>query len=119
MRVMGSIATITLALSACATSTPPPPENVMVGLASKEESLAAAAEPERAHGGDWVVSVLGTPFLWLFKGVACVTTVAIAAPAGAVLALRPDVYRQEAPFLGDSVATHCGSPWVLSPPETG
>jgi hypothetical protein len=123
MRIKGWIAVAALALAACAADAPPPPppsENVMVGLATKEESLAARAEPQRAHAGDLAVSVIGTPFLWIVKGVACVATVAIAAPAGAVLALRPDIYRQEAPYLGDSVAASCGPPWVLSPaPETG
>ena len=120
MRARGLIAAAALALAACAAGTPPPPsQNVVVGATTKEESQAIVQQPQGAHGGDWTAAVVGTPFLWVIKGIACVTTVAVAAPASAVLALRPEIYRLEEPGIGDAVAAHCGPPWVLTPPEAG
>lgn len=95
-----------LSLVGCQTATQTAPERV-----------ASAAKQERAvHPGDAVVSVVGTPFYLIFKGVVCVASVAIAAPVAAVAALSESHYapiaRRE---LGDGVGKNCGFPYVLSP----
>lgn len=68
------------------------------------------------HPGDAAVSVVGTPFYLVFKSVACVASVAIAAPVAGVAALSesrlaPEVRRG----LGNGVSQNCGPPYVLSP----
>ena len=115
-RIRGSVAALLL-LAACATSPPPSSDADVVGAPTKAASQKPSdAADGGAHGGDWTVRLFGTPFYWAFKAVSCVTTVAIVAPASAVLALRPEVYEVEAPALGDTVAGYCGSPWVLPSP---
>lgn len=108
----GSVAALLL-LAACSTSPPPPSDGAVVGSPTKQSSQPQSGG---SHGGDWAVRVIGTPFYWAVKAVSCVTTVAIAAPASAILALRPEIYELEAPVLGDTVADYCGSPWVLPLP---
>ena len=67
-----------------------------------------------AHPGDTVVSVVGTPFLWVVKSVACVATVAIAAPVAGISALSESPFAPEVQrSLGDGVSANCGPPWVL------
>jgi hypothetical protein len=68
------------------------------------------------HPGDAAASVVGTPLYLVFKSVACVASVAIAAPVAGVAALSesrlaPEVRRE----LGDGVSQNCGPPYVLSP----
>jgi hypothetical protein len=60
--------------------------------------------------------VVGTPFYLVFKSVACVASVAIAAPMAGLAALSespfaPEVRRE----LGDGVNQNCGPPYALSP----
>ena len=96
--VLGS----TIALIGCQTAPP----------ASTETSRPLTA----VHPGDAALSVVGTPFYLVFKGVLCTASVALAAPVAAVAALtesRSAVWgRRE---LGDGVAHNCGPPYVLSP----
>lgn len=73
---------------------------------------ACTATPERPDGG--ALATLGTPVYAVFKGVACVATVALAAPiAGAVaLADRPDRAARTTE-LERGVAANCGGRWTL------
>lgn len=101
MRLWLALLGCAIALGGCQTPAPEPidPDNHTV-----------------AHPGDAAVSVVGTPFYFVFKSVACVASVAIAAPMAGLAALSespsaPEVRRG----LGDGVNQNCGPPYVLSP----
>ena len=65
--------------------------------------------------GDAVVSVVGTPFYMIFKGVVCVASVAVGAPVAAVAALSESRFAPEARRgIGDGVSENCGPPYVLT-----
>jgi hypothetical protein len=73
---------------------------------------ACTATPERPDGG--ALAAIGTPVYALFKGVACVATVAVAAPGASALALTDR--RDKATLtreLERGVAANCGGRWTL------
>lgn len=107
------------ALAGCAS--PPPPEP-STGAAAYALEPDAGAEPfagkawAEPGAGEWAVAAVGTPFFLAFKTVACVGSVAIAAPTSALIALGGHQARQEGlDVLGSGVAQNCGPPYVLSP----
>jgi hypothetical protein len=68
------------------------------------------------HPGDAAISVVGTPFYLVFKSVACVASVAIAAPMAGLAALSESPFAPEVRRgLGDGVNQNCGLPYTLSP----
>jgi hypothetical protein len=131
-RQLGLASAALALLVACSASSPPPGRPGAAGGDRAAGPIALDAEifgppppppgaavPARPHGGDWAVSVIGTPFLVVFRAIACAGSAVIAAPSAAVLALDQRVYREEVPGLGDTVAGYCGAPWVLVPPADG
>jgi hypothetical protein len=73
------------------------------------------ASHDRPHAGQWAVAAIGTPFYLAFKTVVCASSIVIAAPAAAVIALADSPYATGVSELGDGVASNCGPPYVLSP----
>ncbi|MDX6749143.1 hypothetical protein SH611_04930 [Geminicoccaceae bacterium 1502E] len=60
------------------------------------------------------VGIIGTPFYALFKGVACVATVTVAAPAAAAMQLTDRRDKEEVrQSLDDGVGRNCGGAWSL------
>jgi hypothetical protein len=85
---------VTLSISGCAASAPPPTPGAVA------------------------VSAIGTPFLLAFKIPLCAASVALAGPIAGVTGLVPagdararDLGRD----LSDGVAQNCGPPYALSP----
>lgn len=101
-----------LALAGCAATAPPPATPV---------PPAPAAEPvpppeHRPRAGEIAVAALGTPFFIAFKAAVCAGTVAVAAPASAIVALGdPHTRREGLAVLGHGVEHNCGPPYVLTP----
>jgi hypothetical protein len=106
MRPQPIAALVSLTLGACAAAGPP-----AVPVDRTEWS-----QPERVaeDAGAQVLTVVGTPFYALFKGVACVASTLLAAPASAGLALsdRPDRDIVRA-HLNEGVGQNCGGSYVL------
>lgn len=94
-----------LALCGCQTSETSPP------------AMSSSGEPEvGVHPGDAAVSVVGTPFYLVFKGVVCAAGVATAAPAASIATLSESRFAAKIRRdLGDGVNQNCGPPYVLSP----
>jgi hypothetical protein len=89
-----------------------------LGLAGCQTSSPAetGGQKEVMHPGDALVSAVGTPFYFVFKGAVCLASAVIAVPAAAIVAssespLAPEARRD----LGDGMKQNCGPPYVLSP----
>lgn len=68
------------------------------------------------HAGDTVVSVIGTPFYLVFKGLACGASALVAAPVTGLAALSDSRFAPAIQDdLADGLARNCGPPYVLSP----
>lgn len=96
-------AALALALAGCATA--PAPDD-------------AAAESDRhpSGAGEWALTVLATPYLLAFKGVACVASLAVAPPTAAlyVLTNQPNAGAVSR-SLGEGIDKNCGPPYHVSP----
>jgi hypothetical protein len=70
--------------------------------------------PEEVAVTHSVLSVVATPFYWIFKAVVCATTAVIAIPGAAVLALtEPSFEARQRGDLDEGVARNCGPPYVV------
>ncbi len=95
-----------LAAAGCATGPPPP------GPAGARDAPSPAA-----RAGGWALSVVGTPIYVVIKSAVCVATLAIAAPASALIAVnRPHASEAVRRGLAEGLSTNCGPPYVLAPP---
>jgi hypothetical protein len=102
--LIGLVATLVLAGCAATAPTLPP------------DAPATRKEDQGVHAGDTVVSVVGTPFYLIFKGAACIASVAIAAPTAGLGALSDSTLGTKLTRnLGDGVNWNCGPPYVLTP----
>jgi hypothetical protein len=94
-------------LPACAAGSAPP-----VAYVDRDRLTPPERAAEDVGGG--ALSVVGTPFFALIKGVGCVASVVIATPVAIVLGLgeRPDraLVRSE---LDRGVGANCGGSYVL------
>ncbi len=95
-----------LAAAGCATGPPPP------GPAGARDAPSPAA-----RAGGWALSVVGTPIYIVIKSAVCVASLAIAAPASALIAInRPHASEAVRRGLAEGLSTNCGPPDVLAPP---
>ena len=104
-------------LAGCASPPPEPPPDVAPRALEPQAAEPFAREAWAEPGaGEWAVAAVGTPFFLVFKTVACVGSVAIAAPTSALIALGGHQAREEGlDVLGSGVSQNCGPPYVLSP----
>lgn len=77
-----------------------------------------APVPASPSAGTTLLSVVGTPFLVIFKIPVCILTVVVAGPVAGVSELSnpsdpagADLRRQ----LGQGIEQNCGPPYVISP----
>jgi uncharacterized protein YceK len=98
---------LALALSACATTNGP--------SASNNDGGATRSSGPTASASGWALSILGTPFAFVMKTLACGATLVVAAPAAGFLTLGVDPYGQGYQVLGDGIAANCGGSYVVSP----
>ena len=105
--------TLVLALGGCASSEPAapieaegPPQRTLV----YEHDLGP-----RNRAGEVAVSVVGTPFLLVFKTAVCAGSLVIAGPAAALFTLAEGPHSQSIESLGEGIAKNCGPPYVLTP----
>jgi hypothetical protein len=122
-RLLPGLAALALAGCAGGATTPPeaPPQGpIPIGAIPHEETIhegtvyGGTSTPVRGpSSGDWAVSIVGTPFLLVFRSVVCVSSVVIAAPFSAMLALADAPEGLE--VLGDGVTQNCAGPYVLRP----
>ncbi len=103
MRRLLGLGLVVVALAACAGAPDPAP------------ATQSTAPPV---SGVSVVSVIGTPFLIIFKIPVCILTLVVAGPVAGISELSDpdtaggaDVRRG----LSDGIATNCGPPYVVSP----
>jgi hypothetical protein len=87
------------------------PEIPHLGTAYVERGAPARGP----SSGDWAVSIVGTPFLLVFRSVVCASSVVVAAPFSAIFALAnaPDGLE----LLGDGVTQNCAGPYILRPSD--
>lgn len=126
-RLLPGLAALTLAGCAGGASTTPeaPPQDpIPIGAIPEGKTYEGTIHEGTIYGGtstpvrgpssgDWVVSIVGTPFLLVFRSVVCVSSVVIAAPFSAMLALADAPEGLET--LGDGVTQNCAGPYVLRP----
>lgn len=104
---MLAIALLVVALSGCAARSAAP----VTTYGSAYDRAAATSEPSAA---DTVLNVVATPLYLVFKAAVCVTTIVIAAPAVAVLAVTdPKGQGWQRQDLNEGFAANCGPPYVL------
>ena len=108
MRHAAVIVLFAFGLAACSQA----PTQQQTTLGTTYAPAMAAAPPQ--HSARHAVNVIGSPFYGLFKAVACVGSVAIAAPTAALIELttRPDKVAMRR-SLDAGVAHNCGGPAVL------
>lgn len=109
MRHLGIVLAAAVVVSACAQTQQP-------GLVTAEAPIFVRAEPSPVarRNAAGTVNVIGTPFYALFKAVACVGSVVVAAPTAGLVALtdRHDRHAIQA-NLHRGVGLNCGGSWVL------
>lgn len=114
---------LALGVAACAGPRAAPPD-VLVGTPATPSGVIVAGEAppavvyeRRVHPGDAALSVVGTPFLIVFRSAVCVASLAVAAPVAAVAAVVPErpAYPETQRSLSDGLVSNCGPPWVISP----
>lgn len=96
---------VVLALAGCATA----------GSTSSTGTKPVSASPPGSTAGEWAVSIVGTPFMFVFRTAVCGASVILAAPTAAFLSLGLDPYGEGMHTLGRGVATNCSPPYVLTP----
>ena len=103
MRVIAMAALIALAVAGCAST------SATTGAGSSDPGAPARGP----SGGDWALSVVGTPFLLVFRTAVCASSLVLAAPISAMLALADSPEGLDT--LSDGLAQNCGGPYVLAP----
>ena len=73
------------------------------------------ARPASAGASDWALAILGTPFVFAFRVVACTATAVVAAPTAGLLVLAPDPGPGLA-YLRDGLGQNCGPPYGMPVP---
>jgi hypothetical protein len=117
---------LALTLAGCASSAQPPRAVAHQGTSPGGTSPMATTPPAAydvaprtaargPSGGDWAVSIVGTPFLLVFRSVVCAGSLVVAAPFSAIFALAdaPDGLQA----LGDGVSQNCAGPYILRPSD--
>ena len=92
------------------------PETTYPEIPHLGTTYAERGAPARGpSSGDWAVSIVGTPFLLVFRSVVCASSVVVAAPFSAIFALAnaPDGLE----LLGDGVTQNCAGPYILRPSD--
>lgn len=103
-----AIALLVVTLAGCAARSPRP----VTTYGSPYEPAADTTDPSATAGN--VLSVVTTPLFLAFKAVVCATTLVIAVPVAAVLAVSdPEQQGWERQSLNEGFATNCGPPYVL------
>ena len=64
---------------------------------------------------DWALAVIGTPFVFAFRVVACAATAVVAAPTAGLLTLTPHPQPGLA-YLRDGLGQNCGPPYGMPVP---
>jgi hypothetical protein len=73
------------------------------------------ARPASAGASDWALAILGTPFVFAFRVVACTATAVVAAPTAGLLVLAPDPGPGLA-YLRDGLGQNCSPPYGMPVP---
>jgi hypothetical protein len=104
-------------LAGCATAAHEPASDP--GAPTTYQAVPGPVETTRpaatAGPSDWALAIVGTPFLFAFRVVACATTAVLAAPTAGFLALTPDPQPGLA-YLRDGLGDNCGPPYVVGVP---
>ena len=97
---------VVLALAGCASAG---------STSSTTGAKPVSATPPGSTAGEWAVSIVGTPFMFVFRTAVCGASVVLAAPTAAFLSLGLDPSGEAMHTLGKGVATNCSPPYVLTP----
>ena len=74
------------------------------------------ARPAASPGpSDWALAIIGTPFVFAFRVVACTATAVVAAPTAGLLVLTPHPGPGLA-SLRDGLGQNCGPPYGMPVP---
>jgi len=103
-RILGVAAALVLAGCASSGST-----------SSTSGGKSVSASPPGSTAGEWATSIVGTPFMFVFRTAICGASVALAAPTAAFLSLGLDPSGEAMHTLGEGVAANCSPPYVLTP----
>ena len=69
----------------------------------------------RPGPSDWALAIIGTPFVFAFRVVACTATAVVAAPTAGLLTLTPHPQPGLA-SLRDGLGQNCGGPYAMPVP---
>ena len=84
--------------------------------AARDPGPAATARPAASAGpSDWALAIIGTPFVFAFRVVACTATAVVAAPTAGLLTLTPHPQPGLA-SLRDGLGQNCGGPYAMPVP---
>jgi hypothetical protein len=101
-------------LAGCATAArdPAPAAPATPGAAPH---AVQTAKPVSAGPSDWALAIIGTPFVFAFRVVACAATAVVAAPTAGLLVLTPHPGPDLA-YLRDGLGQNCGPPYGMPVP---
>jgi hypothetical protein len=104
-------------LAGCATAARDPAPDANAPATSGAASRAVpTARPAVSPGpSDWALAVIGTPFVFAFRVVACAATAVVAAPTAGLLTLTPDP-KPGLAYLRDGLGHNCGPPYGMPVP---
>jgi hypothetical protein len=104
-------------LAGCATAARDPAPDATDPATSGAASRAVpTARPAVSPGpSDWALAVIGTPFVFAFRVVACAATAVVAAPTAGLLTLTPDP-KPGLAYLRDGLGHNCGPPYGMPVP---
>jgi hypothetical protein len=99
-------------LAGCATAARDPAPDA---APATREAVPRTVEAAGPRPSDWALAVIGTPFVFAFRVVACAATAVVAAPTAGLLTLTPDPQPGLA-YLRDGLGQNCGPPYAMPVP---
>jgi hypothetical protein len=99
-------------LAGCATAARDPSPDP---APATREAVPRTVETAGPRPSDWALAVIGTPFVFAFRVVACAATAVVAAPTAGLLTLAPDPQPGLA-YLRDGLGQNCGPPYAMPVP---
>ena len=100
-------------LAGCATAARDPAPDA--GVVAAPRPVATARPAASAGPSDWALAILGSPFVFAFRVVACTATAVVAAPTAGLLTLTPHPQPGLAD-LRDGLGQNCGGPYAMPVP---
>jgi hypothetical protein len=102
-------------LAGCATGVRDPAPTSPATPGAAPHAVQTARPAVSPGPSDWALAIIGTPFVFAFRVVACTATAVVAAPTAGLLVLTPHPGPGLA-YLRDGLGQNCGPPYGMPVP---